>query len=279
LQRAKIAGKSNLYSFDEMPIIIQDLRFRHSDGTWLIQAERVDILQGSIVALVGPHGAGKTTMLKLVAQLYIPQEGQIIIPTHLRVLHLGQDPIVFEEGLWENLTFGSSNNNNNIQGSRNRNNSNQIKEDPERVRRILKRLELKNATKILDGELSGRTNKSENQFWWKKLSNTEIAMIHIARALVANPELLVSHRPYIHFNKDAGEVLMSALAENVMNRGLEMSGPVDRRRPRTCIYTSDFAENAQKYADQVLEVKDGIIEEVHGHKCFRRKVAVHPHYS
>jgi len=262
VQRERIAtGRKSLHTFDEIPILLQDVRFRHAEGTWLIQAEQLAIPQGSLVALVGPHGGGKTTMLKLVAQIYIPQQGQIIIPTHLRVLHLGQDPIIFEEGLWENLTFGHSN-----------------EEDPARVRRILSRLELKNAVKILDNELAGKKT-DQGQFWWKKLSNTEIAMIHIARALIANPELLVTQRPYIHFNKDAGEMLMGVLAENVMCRGLELSGPVDMRRPRTCIYTSDFAENAQKYADQVLEVKDGLIEEIPGHKCSRRKVPVRPNGS
>jgi hypothetical protein len=35
-----------------------------------------------------------------------PQQGFILIPSHLRVLHVTQEAIVLETSAWRNLTFG-----------------------------------------------------------------------------------------------------------------------------------------------------------------------------
>ncbi|MDO9710091.1 ABC transporter transmembrane domain-containing protein [Paracraurococcus lichenis] len=72
---------------------------------------------GETVALVGPSGAGKTTMLQLLLRFYDPQAGRVTLdgvdirgvdPAALRA-RLGlvpQDPIVFSADAWENIRFG-----------------------------------------------------------------------------------------------------------------------------------------------------------------------------
>ena len=37
---------------------------------------------GEVVALVGENGAGKTTLVKLLARLYDPDEGRILLDGH-----------------------------------------------------------------------------------------------------------------------------------------------------------------------------------------------------
>ena len=45
---------------------------------------------GEVVALVGENGAGKTTLVKLLARLYDPDEGRILLDGHdLREYDLG----------------------------------------------------------------------------------------------------------------------------------------------------------------------------------------------
>ncbi len=72
---------------------------------------------GETVALVGPSGAGKTTVLQLLLRFYDPQQGSIRLdgvdlrdadPAAVRG-RLGlvpQDPVVFGADVWTNIRFG-----------------------------------------------------------------------------------------------------------------------------------------------------------------------------
>ena len=45
----------------------------------------VQAQQGQLVAVTGPHGSGKATLLRLLGHVVFPQDGSIFIPSHLRV--------------------------------------------------------------------------------------------------------------------------------------------------------------------------------------------------
>lgn len=49
---------------------------------WALQKVSIDIRAGQLVALVGPSGAGKTTITYLIPRLYDPTEGSILIDGH-----------------------------------------------------------------------------------------------------------------------------------------------------------------------------------------------------
>jgi ATP-binding cassette subfamily B protein len=69
------------------------------------------------VALVGPSGAGKTTVLQLLLRFYDPADGVVrldgidvarVAPSDLR-RHIGivpQDPVIFSQSAWENIRYG-----------------------------------------------------------------------------------------------------------------------------------------------------------------------------
>ena len=72
---------------------------------------------GETVALVGPSGAGKTTILQLLMRFYDPQSGQITldgIPLTAMARHdfraaialVPQDPVIFAASARENIRFG-----------------------------------------------------------------------------------------------------------------------------------------------------------------------------
>ena len=84
------------------------LKFRYpSQEEWLFQTGVEQAAQGTLVCLIGPHRGGKTTFLKLLAELSFPQEGRKFIPSHIRVLHVSQDPVLLRDGLFKNVTLGS----------------------------------------------------------------------------------------------------------------------------------------------------------------------------
>merc|ERR1719379_879172 len=86
------------------------------------------------------------------------------------------------------------------------------------------------------------------------------SLINIARALVANPEVLGMHKPSMALREETAENMLSQLRAFVDDKGLEMDPEMlHMRRPRTCIITAARAY-ATKLADQVFEFegKEGV---------------------
>ncbi len=74
------AGAGMMPSKIREGIVFEDIGFRYpgSDG-WAVRNVTFRIAPGERVALVGENGAGKTTLVKLLARLYDPTEGRILM--------------------------------------------------------------------------------------------------------------------------------------------------------------------------------------------------------
>ncbi len=57
----------------------ENVRFGYGDGPEVLHGLDLDVPAGTTVALVGPTGAGKSTIAKLLARFYDPREGRITI--------------------------------------------------------------------------------------------------------------------------------------------------------------------------------------------------------
>ncbi len=131
-----LVGASRIYEILDVPIepvgeaapaapvrIAGELRFRNVTFAYNVDAPAVlhdlsaTIEAGEIVALVGPSGAGKTTIVNLVPRFYEPQSGSISLDgTDLRRFHLGtlraaiaivpQEPLLFSGTIAENIRYG-----------------------------------------------------------------------------------------------------------------------------------------------------------------------------
>src|ERR671910_431451 len=90
--------------------------YEHEAGE-VLRGMDFDVEAGSRVALVGVSGAGKTTVTSLIARLYDPQEGRVLIDGEdvkaftlksLRdsVTFVPQDPLLFRATVAENIAYG-----------------------------------------------------------------------------------------------------------------------------------------------------------------------------
>ena len=96
-----------------------DLRFSYSPDTTLITDLDLVVEPGQTVAIVGPTGAGKTTLVNLLLRFYDPQAGTIsldgIDTTRLtrdelreQIGMVLQDTWLFEGTIRENIAFGAA---------------------------------------------------------------------------------------------------------------------------------------------------------------------------
>ena len=76
-----IPESSELDQYAEKGFSVQmrNLRFAYAEGADVITRSEFVAKPGEIVALVGPSGEGKTTMIRLILGLVCPQEGQAVI--------------------------------------------------------------------------------------------------------------------------------------------------------------------------------------------------------
>lgn len=60
-------------------VLFEHVRFGYSDDKILMQDVNIKVQAGQKIAIVGPTGAGKTTMINLLMRFYEPQSGRITI--------------------------------------------------------------------------------------------------------------------------------------------------------------------------------------------------------
>jgi ABC-type multidrug transport system fused ATPase/permease subunit len=95
-------------------IEFRDVWFAYNDEDWVLRGVSFRVRPGEKVAIVGPTGAGKTTIISLILGFYRPQRGQILIDgvpleeldlreyrRHLALVP--QDVFLFTGNVWDNI--------------------------------------------------------------------------------------------------------------------------------------------------------------------------------
>lgn len=98
-------------------IVFQDVDFSYEEGQPVLHNFNATIEKGEIIALVGPSGAGKTTIVNLVPRFYEPQSGRITLDgIDLARVRLGdlraaiaivpQEAQLFRGSIADNIRYG-----------------------------------------------------------------------------------------------------------------------------------------------------------------------------
>ena len=160
-------------------IAFQDVSFSYIEGEPVLQHIELDIPAGSVTALVGPTGVGKTTMASLIPRFYDVNQGSISIDGHdIRDLTLTslrskiamvlQDVFLFHGTVRDNILFGKPN------------------ASEEEMR---KAAEVANATEFIDKLPDGYDTMIGER--GVKLSGGQKQRISIARAILKDAPILI----------------------------------------------------------------------------------------
>ncbi|MFO7749171.1 MAG: ABC transporter ATP-binding protein [Desulfobacteraceae bacterium] len=192
----------------------------------------LDIPEGSLVTLLGPSGCGKTTLLRMLAGLETPTEGDIIVkgkrindtPIHKRNLGMiFQNYALFpHKSIFDNVAFGL----------KYRNISK--KEMKEKVLAALDMVRLPGVENRMPAQLSGGQQQR----------------IALARAIVIEPDVLLMDEP------------LSALDENLRE---DMRREIDNLQMKlgvTTIFVTHDQREALSMSDKILVMKDGEKQQV-----------------
>src|SRR5262249_7434850 len=98
-------------------IRFEGVSFSHRKSTAVLTDINLEIRRGERVAIVGPTGSGKTSLISLIPRFYDPTAGQISIDGHdLREFTLEsirnqtslvfQEPVLFATTIAENIGYG-----------------------------------------------------------------------------------------------------------------------------------------------------------------------------
>jgi len=243
-EHAKVDGVKGGITEDLIPI---KLSFQwRPDSEPVFSNLSISVSQGTCVAVMSEHSTGgRATLLRLIGQRFQPTDGCIFIPTHLRVLHVSNQPLMIEGSIYNNLVFGAKD------CSR------------ERVYEILEDLGMTmtlEAVKAPGADQEEEEEESEGEDaqdrWQVSFPYSELAKIHLARAFVMSPEVCVMQRPFSHFSTMSTNTrLMNLIMSMVRNRGVRLpQESVHRRRPRTCFITPEEDWQADM-ADEVWQIE------------------------
>ncbi len=213
---------------------LSGLRFSHPGRDEVLRGVDLKIAPGETVALVGPSGGGKTTLLSLLLRLADPDAGTVSCggvdlrdvypsPWRRQIAWVPQRPTIFAGTIRDNLLFADPDAPN------------------ERLLGAIREAGLEQLLRSLPDGLETRVGESG-----RRLSAGQAQRLALARAFLRDAPLLLLDEPTAHLDEETELEVAAAVARLAAGR--------------TALLVAHRRELARR-ADRVIELRDGVVRE------------------